>query len=341
MTGFGEDPDENAQHKDAQQSEVRSWPKQSRALLVGMANSDPRLPQAEASLTVVRNALTGSRGIFRAEHCRLLRNPSTPDVILNQVREAGADAPDVLLLYVVAHLGINVPTNTPKLATNDVRPDDLMPEGLSLDELLRAVDASAAQVRIVLLDCVARPHKSAATQEWQDRYLTKASRSPGMCLAISETRAGNLPGEWAQQATVFARELSDLLTGAAERSSSALTVQQVADHLERRLREHRPPLSVRWQFDEHAAEQVLSRTHPQVPLGDGVLTTLANRLSGVLPRRRQRAPRPPRGPLFPRPFRFPPGTRRGRAIIVAVAAVVLLAVASVVAPLVMGPTACK
>ncbi|MGH3905176.1 MAG: substrate-binding and vWA domain-containing protein [Pseudonocardiaceae bacterium] len=287
----------------------------------------------------MREALTGTRGTFRTEHCELLRNPSTPDVVLDRVRHAVTTATDVLLLYVVAHLGINNRTSTPMLATAGVRPDDFLPDGLPLDALLHAVDESTALVRIVLLDCVARPHESPIARDWRDRYLTEASRRPGTCLVISETRAGDLPSELTQQPTVFARELSDLLTGTAERSASAVTVQQVAERLESRLREHRPPSSVRWQINEHVAERVLSRAHQQVPPADGVLTTVANGLSGVLTRRSRRAPRAARGPLLHRLSRFLSGTWWGRATIAA--AIVLLAVAAVVVPSITGSTACK
>ncbi|MFG2139501.1 YDG/SRA domain-containing protein [Streptomyces sp. NPDC048650] len=132
-------------------------PARSRAVLIGASNfveADglPSIPAVSGNLEGIRAALTGpTTGSLTAEHCTLLRDPSSASEI-GQALARSAEATDVLFVYYSGH-GLVDDRGRLYLSLSSTNPDQLRWTALPFDALREELATSPAAIRILVLDC--------------------------------------------------------------------------------------------------------------------------------------------------------------------------------------------
>jgi hypothetical protein len=133
-------------------------PVQSRALLVGTSryvdDSLHDLPAVANNLTDLAEALTAAgRGTLLPQSCTVLHNPADLPTLGRTLSRLAGEATDLFLVYYAGH-GLTGPRgNELYLALAGTESDDPYYSALRFDGIRRAMRASPARTRVLLLDC--------------------------------------------------------------------------------------------------------------------------------------------------------------------------------------------
>lgn len=130
----------------------------SRALLIGAsAYADPELndlPAVANNLTDLADVLTDPNlGGIRPDHCVVMSNDSSIDIIGQRLEEAAADAEDLLLVYYAGHGLLVGPSGELHLCIASTRQRYARWTALPFSRVREVVNDSIAANRVVILDC--------------------------------------------------------------------------------------------------------------------------------------------------------------------------------------------
>lgn len=132
---------------------------QSRVLLVGAGRFDSDLltpiPSVIRGLEAIQHALTDPQtGVFDDDevHCRVVRNPTRQAELFDALYTSSAEASDVLLVYYAGH-GLLDQEGRLHLAVRESNPLQPVGNSVEFDRVNRRLEASAARLRILILDC--------------------------------------------------------------------------------------------------------------------------------------------------------------------------------------------
>lgn len=211
-------------------------PERSRVVLVGTANYRNGLPDiapvagnVEGLAAVFRDPTLGGLGV---DTCRTLLDPSR-DQAIRQIAAWCRDAEDVLVVYFSGH-GLIGEDGELLLACADTELDMADYTALPISLLRKAVQASPARVRVLILDCC-YSGRAVRTLGADADLLGQVELSGTYTLASApgDLQALFVEGE---RYTVFTGELIDTLRNGIAAEQSLLSVDAVYRHLRRRLR---------------------------------------------------------------------------------------------------------
>lgn len=225
-------------------------PSISRAVLIGTARYD-RL----AELPSVANNLDGLAAALAddvlwglpPENCRVLLDPVTPrEVDLAVSEAAGAVRPGgLLLIYFAGHGLIDVETRDLFLALRDTEPAAVHATAVPYDWVRRNVRRSAAQRRVVVLDCCYAGRAEMTGGHWADptprrpsqqsRALAEKARIEKSCLLVAAAANETAQAPPGDTYTAFTGELVSLLTDGLPGGPRLLDVKTVWEVLCDRL----------------------------------------------------------------------------------------------------------
>jgi putative transcriptional regulator len=218
-------------------------PRASRVVLIGGAHYR-HLPEVPA---VARN-LSGLTGVVTdadlwgvaAEHCRAVLDASDPGEVSRTVRQAAAEVqPDGLLLVYYAGHGLVDPFDgSLVLALHDTDPAVPYEAGLPYEFIRRAVSASPAQRRVVVLDCcyAGRASGVLAAEETGTKTVADRAEIEQTCLLVSAPRNRTAQAPQGAPYTAFTGELLRVLRGGANDRPAVLDVRAVWQEVARLLR---------------------------------------------------------------------------------------------------------
>ncbi|MER7368604.1 caspase, EACC1-associated type [Nonomuraea wenchangensis] len=212
----------------------------SQAVLIGVGEySDSAIhsiPAVDRNLIELRAALTHPiNGGFSGERCEVLR-PSFGDKPAARVARFGEDVEDIFLVYYCGHAA-RAPDGDLILTLSDTTQQQLEYTGLRIGDLQRAIMASRAQIRVLILDCcfsgAALP--SILGDDDTDAIIDAARIEGALILASSAAnRTSNAPvGE---PYTAFSGVMIDILKNGISRGSETISLNDLYTTLDWRLR---------------------------------------------------------------------------------------------------------
>lgn len=221
-----------------------SDPSISRAVLIGTARYDhlPAIPSVANNLdglaaTLADEVLWG----LPPENCRILVDPVTPREVDLALSEAGgAVRPGgLLLVYFAGHGLIDVETRDLFLALRDTEPEAVHATAVPYDWVRRNVRRSAAERRVVVLDCcyAGRAEMAGATAgaDPGSRALAEKARIEKSCLLVAAAANETAQAPPGEMYTAFTGELISLLGNGLAGGPRLLDVKTVWEVLAERL----------------------------------------------------------------------------------------------------------
>ncbi|GGK27876.1 hypothetical protein GCM10010124_20560 [Pilimelia terevasa] len=215
-------------------------PSASRAVLIGTARYDhlPALPAVAGNLDGVGGALRDPLlwGL-PADNCRLLLDPVTPrevDIALSEA--AGAVRPGgLLLVYFAGHGLVDVDSRDLFLALRDTVPTAMHATAVPYDWVRRNVRRSAADRRVVILDCCYAGRAEMSAPHTGSAMLADKARIDKSCLlvAAAATEAARAPA--GEPFTAFTGALVGLLRAGLPGGPRLLDVKTIWETLRDRL----------------------------------------------------------------------------------------------------------
>jgi putative AlgH/UPF0301 family transcriptional regulator len=214
-------------------------PANSRAVLIGSSKFDKlnRLPSVRDNLTDLRRALTDADiwGL-PPEHIIEFADETDPQAIIEALRTAAsATASDGLLLYYYAGHGL-IHAGDLMLAlpgTDPRRPDE---KTVSYAKLREATEESGTQRMVIIIDCCLAGRGGREVVSAADAASRlKHHDTEDLCLwaAVGANKAATAPV--GHRNTAFTGALLEILTAGSALSTPVLTLQAIADEVERRL----------------------------------------------------------------------------------------------------------
>ncbi|MFJ2033262.1 caspase family protein [Streptosporangium sp. NPDC087985] len=184
------------------------------------------VPAVRGTVTDLAACLTGSCGL-PASQVRTVVDPRDPETMDVAIRASAAEADDVFLLYYVGH-GVLSPSGELHLATHatiDLTRGRAASQALEFSAINDSISRCRASTTIVILDCCfsGRAHLG----EVSEGYLIASATGEATALAPKDAPY-----------TLFSGELIRLLRDGDSDGPPRLTLQRVAGHLHRVLREH-------------------------------------------------------------------------------------------------------
>ncbi|WP_445520982.1 caspase, EACC1-associated type [Streptomyces sp. NEAU-174] len=200
-------------------------PERSRVVLVGGGrfSAMAELPAVAANVASLCEMFTSEEvwGL-PAAHCLVLRDPREARAISRAVKQAAREASDTLLFYYAGHGLIDSGTGELHLALRDSQPDEVYDTAVPYQWIRRALTASPAVRRIVILDCCYSGRALGAMSEGLDlaeidgTYLLAAAAENALALAP--------PGE---MYTAFTGELVSVLHRGLPEADQTLTLNNI------------------------------------------------------------------------------------------------------------------
>ncbi|MFJ6011176.1 caspase domain-containing protein [Streptomyces sp. NPDC092952] len=246
----------------------------SRALLIGVSDYAepglPGIPAARNNLDALENALSGERGLFRPEDCRVLgRNGEAVDrhAVGRALVTAAREAEELLLVYFAGHGRTDDEDNLHLLLT-DAHPERNTYATLPFDQLRNELRKSRAATKVIMLDCC---FSGLAAQGMADPHAAllapfEANRTCTLTSAARTELSYAPPGD---RYTAFTAALLSALE-----QPEALTLDQIHHHVCQEL-VHSGLQHPQFQTDDTVGNVVLTRgparknppTNPARPSG--------------------------------------------------------------------------
>lgn len=204
-------------------------PRQSRAVLVGVANYErlSKLPAVGNNLSALADELRSARvwGLPR-DNCKVKKDPTTAADMLDLVREAAANATDTLLFYYAGH-GLVDRRSELHLALlgSDSDPARIY-TAVPYDHIRDALLYSRTLRRIVILDCCYSGRALGQMADPLSAVVNQASAEGTYVLAATAENKEALarPGE---QYTAFTAELLDIMRNGIPERGSRLALDSI------------------------------------------------------------------------------------------------------------------
>ncbi|GAA0726327.1 YqgE/AlgH family protein [Dactylosporangium roseum] len=259
-------------------------PRASRAVLVGSARYGA-LPEVPA---VARNLIALS-GVFAdpdlwglaPEHCTVLADHDDPRLVSRELRRAADEVqPEgMLVVYYAGHGLVDPVDGSLALALRDTDPAVPHEAGLPFEHLRRAVAASRARRRLVILDCcyAGRAAGHMAAGESGTQVVADQAGTDETCLLVSAPRNRTAQAPPGEPYTAFTGELLRVLRGGLPDRPAVLDVRTVWREVTLRLRERGfelPELRTGNAGDELALVRNAARHHRDL-VGRVVVATAA------------------------------------------------------------------
>ncbi|HEX5741682.1 MAG TPA: YqgE/AlgH family protein [Pilimelia sp.] len=215
-------------------------PSVSRAVLIGTARYDhlAALPAVTGNLEGLADALgDGLLWGLPRDNCRVLLDPVTPrevDIALSEA--AGAVRPGgLLLVYYAGHGLVDVDTRELFLALRDTVPTAMHATAVPYDWVRRNVRRSAADRRLIVLDCCYAGRADMAADDGGTVALADKARveKSALLVAAAATEAAQAPP--GERYTAFTGELITLLRGGLVGGPRLLDVKTIWVTLRERL----------------------------------------------------------------------------------------------------------
>ncbi|MFF2010265.1 caspase domain-containing protein [Streptomyces sp. NPDC058195] len=212
-----------------------SPPSSSRALLIGVSDYAapglPGIPAARHNLDALAEVLSGERGRFRPEDCRVLgRNGEAVDrhTVGRALVTAGREAEELLLVYFAGHGRIDDENNLHLLLT-DTHPERTNYATVPFDRLRNELRKSRASTKVLVLDCC---FSGLAAQGMADPHasLLAPFEASGTFTLTSAARTELSYAPPGDRYTAFTAALLSALE-----QPEALTLGQIHHHVRREL----------------------------------------------------------------------------------------------------------
>jgi putative transcriptional regulator len=215
-------------------------PSVSRAVLIGTARYDhlPDLPSVANNLDGLAAALADEvLWGLPTDNCRLLVDPVTPrEVDLAQSEAAGAVRPGgLLLVYFAGHGLIDVETRDLFLALRDTEPHAVHATAVPYDWVRRNVRRSAAERRLIVLDCCYAGRADMAGTDDGSRALAEQARIEKSCLLVAAAANETAQAPPGETYSAFTGELISLLGNGLPGGPRLLDVKTIWETLIERL----------------------------------------------------------------------------------------------------------
>ncbi|MET7402130.1 caspase family protein [Dactylosporangium sp. NPDC005572] len=217
-------------------------PHRSRAVLVGSGaytELEP-LPAVPANLRALQELLTDPRvwGL-PPEHCRVIDDPASTDVIRDALHEACRDASDGLVFYYAGH-GVVEPDGLDLYLTTPRTSRDPIHAAVRYEDVRRLIAASLCRSKVVLLDCCYSGLALAGAMGDATRIADRVSIDASYVMtATAETRLALAPP--GEEHTAFTGELVDVLRNGLPNSAELLDMDGIYWQLVRNLTDKQRP----------------------------------------------------------------------------------------------------
>ncbi|MER5472487.1 SAV_2336 N-terminal domain-related protein [Streptomyces sp. NPDC002685] len=212
-------------------------PQRSNAVLVGtgLYTELTDLPQVHTGIRDLALLLSHpSDGAFSDDRVMVLENPENASEILDVVQHAAASADDTLLVYYAGHSLYDSVSGELSLALRSTRPNAPV-TAVPFDHIRALVQHSAARHKIVILDCCYSRH---AGRHALPGVFNVVPDGDVTILAASLQFAAAPPGN---RYTAFTGGLIDVLRNGVAEGSEAISVHELYEELQRRVRGDFPP----------------------------------------------------------------------------------------------------
>nr|WTB32607.1 caspase family protein [Streptomyces sp. NBC_00830] len=196
----------------------------------GLPDISPVAGNVEGLARIFRDPRLGGLG---EDTCHTLVDP-TRDLAIRQVAAWCREAEDVLVVYFSGH-GLIGEDSELLLACEDTDPDMAEFTALPISLLRRAVQASPARIRVLILDCCYSGRAIRALGSAEADLLGQVELAGTYTLASAPGDLQALFNE-GERYTVFTGELIDTLRNGIPDEASLLSVGAVYRHLLRKLR---------------------------------------------------------------------------------------------------------
>ncbi|ROO86237.1 Hsp70 protein [Actinocorallia herbida] len=268
-------------------------PRRTWAVLIGTGEYDhagpslPRIPAAAGNLADLRAALCSPLilGVPR-EQCLVVENPSTPDDLLNPVREAAGQDADLLLVYYTGHgLVSRHRLGELYLALRGTDPE-VVAGGVEFKHVGAEVAGAGAASRILMLDCC---FSAKATLDLVGATSRLFSKTGDLAIIGASERAARAPK--GARNTAFTGTLLEVVREGVDDPSPYLTLSQTITLTGERLAASGQPKPAPFVWGSTwMLPFVRNRGHRSVPV------PAAPAAAGAAHRRRDFTP-PVRGPV--------------------------------------------
>ncbi|GIJ43702.1 hypothetical protein Val02_05880 [Virgisporangium aliadipatigenens] len=213
-------------------------PRASRVVIIGTAKYEDE-SWAGRQLDAVRANVSDLTDLFRdgnywglpPENCISVIDPESREALIDPIRAAAAEATDTLLVYYAGHGFLCARDGASKLhltVTKTVDRDRL--HAVEFDLVREAVSRSPARRRILILDCC---HAGVALSGMGAAVDRKPLRGTYVLAAVSPDAGAVAPPN--ARYTAFTGELLALLRDGVADGGPALTLDDLFDHLWKRL----------------------------------------------------------------------------------------------------------
>ena len=220
----------------------------SQAVLVGTSTYDhlPHIPAAANSLNKMYQLLTSDLCYWNESHVKVIENPSESAGLATQLLDAYERAQDVALFYYVGH-GQRDDENKLCLGLTKSQTSDgphIASTSLEFDAVKRALRASMAAVKIIILDCCnsgVSASESDLARAAGGAYIVAATKEYGP--ARFDTERGGL--------TYFTRHFVSVIQQGIANDSEDLTLDAIVSQVRRSLSAANLPLPTDIRQDLH------------------------------------------------------------------------------------------
>lgn len=229
--------------------------RKSRLVLIGTADYEHLLdlPAVARNLTTLQEAFTQPETWGVApQHCRIVHNPQDSREMLQPVDDAGAEASDVLLVYVAGH-GVRSEQGDLLLALPSAKENQTAHEytTVAYEQLRSVIQRSQARYRVVILDCC---YSGAAINTMSSGTAASQTLIEGSyVLASAPPNKESMAPEGAEL-TTFTEELVNVVREGIADGDKYLTLDAIFTQIRHELQARNCPRP--WRQDRNDAGKV-------------------------------------------------------------------------------------
>ncbi|WP_157430383.1 caspase, EACC1-associated type [Actinomadura macra] len=238
-------------------------PKTSRVVLIGVSSYDhlEDLPAVENNLKTLSEILQDKRICGLApEDCTVVHNPLTAEDMLDPIKEAAAEATDVLLVYFAGHGILHSTSGTLHLARSGTD-RNRMYTAVDYDHVRQELRHSRAARIIAILDCChsGQALNSMGSSDTPSSLLADGAALTGTCLlaSSSENAASNAGGTY----TAFTGQLIDVARKGIPGCPAVLSVDDIFLVVREALQDEGLPIPQRRESDHGGSIALFRNQH--------------------------------------------------------------------------------
>ncbi|MGK5738132.1 caspase, EACC1-associated type [Micromonospora sp. URMC 103] len=221
----------------------------SRAILIAVSRYEDDafrdVPAAETSLQRVLSVLTDSLLCgWPEDRVEVILNPPEPTKLAQRLRRLAEETYGTLLVYFVGH-GVLTEIGELCLVLGSTEASDPDLTGLEFERLRRALIASPAQTKIVILDCCYSGRVIQGLSRASEQELADATQIAGAYTLTAADQAAHVPPREEQDqglCTSFTDSLVGAIRDGVQNSSPVLTLGVLYPEVKKRLRARGLPI---------------------------------------------------------------------------------------------------